>query len=189
MPTPKYNLPLYTRDDSSALAAKFNDMMTATEAAISLEAGSPCWRGHDPGPGVVIASGAWYVISWVDTHNIGMTRIGRTISANRAGIYLVSATYMWAPNATGVRRVQLVKNPTNNETDAAGIGGTILVDQTESPVEVGAFGSTVTATTTVQLAVGDRLSAACFQTSGVSLTVALNGPVGTFFSVAMLSAL
>lgn len=34
MPTPNYGLPTYTRSDSSALAAKFNDMMAAVDTAL-----------------------------------------------------------------------------------------------------------------------------------------------------------
>lgn len=147
----------------------------------------PCWRGSFvTGTGTNIASGNWYVPLWTDSFLVGMTRVGRAISATRAGIYRATATMSWGINTTGIRRVQINLNPVNNETADGGVGGTTLIDQVQPTGTSAAFGTAVTATVTVKLAVGDRLTAQGYQNSGATLSLGINGAVGTFFSVEYL---
>lgn len=92
------------------------------------------------------------------------------ITVRKAGLYIVSAGYTWVSNATGVRRIDIVKNGVSTAGDIklGYVGG----------------GNSITVTTPLVLAVNDVISISVFQNSGAPLDVNNNAfPEGNWLGV------
>jgi hypothetical protein len=127
---------------------------------------APSVRLEYTGGGTPIPNGVWTVFStWTtknwDTDNMQdpVTNPGR-VTIRHAGKYLIEVNAAWAANVTGGRGVQLRRNGGN--IDSAGQGGGGSAD-----------GFSPSASFVLDLAVGEYIEFALYQSSGGALNVAI----------------
>lgn len=112
------------------------------------------------------------------------TATSDTITVVTAGIYQVNATVEFVPNATGIRVLSLLKNPSSATDATSRIAGTTL----QATSSAGA-NCVISCSTIVSLVATNTIKVHVFQTSGGALNVANTAaPLQTTFSMAMLGA-
>jgi hypothetical protein len=91
------------------------------------------------------------------------------------GLYVVTASVLVANNATGIRTMAILRNPTAANNYAAAIAGNWVPPMSEDIV--------VNASTVIALSVADNLRVSIFQNSGGALNVGSTARALTQFSV------
>ncbi len=157
--------PLYTEANNAptqiqALADAIDDALVASQALIASIVARKAVRASSvtnqsiPNNAVTLGTFTTEDFDNDNMFNVGVSTTNVTV--NTAGLYLVTGTATWAPNATGVRQAALLKGGTAFATIRTFTAGGVLSSGTS-------------VTQVINASVGNVLTFQVFQTSGGAL--------------------